>query len=153
MRGSHVVLAFVAECLVRGQDAHEHTCHIISAMCVIVSQVYTLNTDAWKWTEHTSEVEGEAPSPRYGHTTLALPDDRHLATFGGCDSRQDMFFSNVALLDTLTWRWSTPKIQVSFACICSALLLCPFILQLRSLASEVQIMMLPWVLWIHSSHS
>ncbi|KAL0051175.1 hypothetical protein WJX82_003103 [Trebouxia sp. C0006] len=76
-----------------------------------LKEVYTLNTDAWKWTEHTSEVEGEAPSPRYGHTTLALPDDRHLATFGGCDSRQDMFFSNVALLDTLTWRWSTPKIQ------------------------------------------
>ncbi|KAL0026102.1 hypothetical protein WJX79_010636 [Trebouxia sp. C0005] len=76
-----------------------------------LKEVYTLNTDAWKWTEHTSEVEGEAPSPRYGHTTLALPDDRHLATFGGCDSRQDMFFSSVALLDTLTWRWSTPKIQ------------------------------------------
>ena len=72
----------------------------------------------WKWTEHTSEVEGEAPSPRYGHCALALPDDRHLATFGGCDARQDMFFSSVAMLDTLTWRWSTPKTQVGLpACL------------------------------------
>jgi hypothetical protein len=136
VRGSHVLLRFVAECILCGQGAHEHTCYTISAMCLITSQVYTLNTDAWKWTEHTSEVEGEAPSPRYGHCALALPDDRHLATFGGCDSRQDMFFSSVALLDTLTWRWSTPKIQVSFVCICSALLLCPFIPQMSLLASE-----------------
>ena len=75
-------------------------------------QVYTLNTETWKWTEHTSEVEGESPSPRFGHCAVALPDDRHLATFGGCDQREDMFFSSVALLDTLTWRWNTPKIQV-----------------------------------------
>ena len=76
-------------------------------------QVYTLNTETWKWTEHTSEVEGESPSPRFGHCAVALPDNRHLATFGGCDQREDMFFSSVALLDTLTWRWNTPKIQVS----------------------------------------
>ena len=75
--------------------------------------MYTLNTETWKWTEHTSEVEGEAPSPRFGHCAVALPDDRHLATFGGCDQRHDMYFSSIALLDTLTWRWSTPKIQVS----------------------------------------
>jgi len=78
-----------------------------------VAQVYTLNTESWKWTEHTSEVEGEAPSPRYGHCAVALSDDRYLVTFGGGDQRHDMFFSSVALLDTLTWRWSTPKIQVS----------------------------------------
>ncbi len=78
-----------------------------------MAQVYTLNTESWKWTEHTSEVEGEAPSPRYGHCAVALSDDRYLVTFGGGDQRHDMFFSSVALLDTLTWRWSTPKIQVS----------------------------------------
>ena len=76
-------------------------------------QVYTLNTETWKWTEHTSEVEGEAPSPRYGHAAVALPDGRHLATFGGCDKAEHLFFSSIAVLDTLTWRWVTPKIQVS----------------------------------------
>ena len=75
--------------------------------------MYTLNTETWKWTEHTSEVEGEAPSPRYGHAAVALPDGRHLATFGGCDEAEIMFFSSIALLDTLTWRWTTPKVQVS----------------------------------------
>lgn len=77
------------------------------------NQVYTLNTETWKWTEHTSEIEGEAPSPRYGHAAVALPDGRHLATFGGCDQADHMFFSSIALLDTLTWRWTTPKIQAS----------------------------------------
>lgn len=80
---------------------------------VSTKQVYTLNTETWKWTEHTSEIEGEAPSPRYGHAAVALPDGRHLATFGGCDQADHMFFSSIALLDTLTWRWTTPKIQAS----------------------------------------
>ena len=85
-------------------------------------QVYTLNTDTWKWTEHTSEIEGEAPSPRYGHAAVALPDGRHLATFGGCDKAKSMYFSSIALLDTLTWRWTTPKIQVSSLAQSSSLL-------------------------------
>lgn len=83
------------------------------------NQVYTLNTETWKWTEHTSEIEGEAPSPRYGHAAVALPDGRHLATFGGCDQADHMFFSSIALLDTLTWRWTTPKIQASLHLDCS----------------------------------
>lgn len=77
-----------------------------------VLQVYSLHIETWKWSEHTAEVEGEAPSPRYGHAAVALPDDRHVATFGGGDQSDDMFFSSIALLDTLTWRWSTPKVQV-----------------------------------------
>jgi len=77
-------------------------------------QVYSLQLDSWKWTEHTSEVEGDAPAPRSGHAAVALPDGRHLALFGGGDSDKDLFYANVAILDTLTWRWSTPKLQVSF---------------------------------------
>lgn len=91
------------------------TLHLYGTYTVPVPtvQVYTLNTETWKWTEHTSEIEGEAPSPRYGHAAVALPDGRHLATFGGCDQADHMFFSSIALLDTVTWRWTTPKIQAS----------------------------------------
>ena len=78
----------------------------------VLWQVYSLHIETWKWSEHTAEVEGEAPSPRYGHAAVALPDDRHVATFGGGDADDDMFFSSITLLDTLTWRWSTPKVQV-----------------------------------------
>ena len=74
--------------------------------------MYSLQLDSWKWTEHTSEVEGDAPAPRSGHAAVALPDGRHLALFGGGDSDKDLFYANVAILDTLTWRWSTPKLQV-----------------------------------------
>ena len=41
--------------------------------CCSETQVYTLTIDSWTWKEHTSEVEGEAPSPRGGHSAAALP--------------------------------------------------------------------------------
>ena len=81
-------------------------------------QVYSLQLGSWKWTEHTSEVEGDAPAPRSGHTAVALPDGRHLALFGGGDSDKDLFYANVAVLDTLTWQWSTPKLQVWLTSTC-----------------------------------
>ncbi len=83
-----------------------------SIVLLIDLQVYSLQLDSWKWTEHTSEVEGDAPAPRSGHAAVALPDGRHLALFGGGDSDKDLFYANVAILDTMTWRWSTPKLQV-----------------------------------------
>ena len=76
-------------------------------------QVYSLDIDTWKWAEHTPDVSGDAPSPRYGHTAVALPDERHIVTFGGGDADDDMFYSSIAVLDTYTWHWSTPKIQAS----------------------------------------
>ena len=82
--------------------------------------MYSLQLDSWKWTEHTSEVEGDHPVPRSGHAAVALPDGRHLALFGGGDADKDLFFANVAILDTLTWRWSTPKLQVGVMSLCAA---------------------------------
>ena len=81
-------------------------------MHMLPLQVYSLQLDSWKWTEHTSEVEGDLPAPRSGHAAVALPDERHLALFGGGDADKDLFYANVAILDTLTWRWSVPKLQV-----------------------------------------
>lgn len=86
----------------------------------LLAQVYSVQLGSWKWAEHTSEVEGEVPTPRSGHTAVALPDGRHLALFGGGDADRDLFYSSVSVLDTATWRWSTPKIQVS-----PRLLACP----------------------------
>lgn len=76
------------------------------------AQVYSVQVGSWKWTEHTSEVEGDAPTPRSGHTAVALPDGRHLALFGGGDADKDLFYSGVSVLDTATWTWSSPRIQV-----------------------------------------
>lgn len=83
-----------------------HVCH--------GAQVYSVQLGSWKWTEHTSEVDGDVPAPRSGHTAVALPDGRHLAVFGGGDADKDLFFSSVSILDTATWRWSTPKIQAIY---------------------------------------
>ena len=52
------------------------------------------------------------PSPRSGHSAVALPDGRHLLLFGGGDLKRDLFHSGCALLDTHTWRWRSPRIQV-----------------------------------------
>jgi hypothetical protein len=76
------------------------------------AQVYSVQVGSWKWTEHTSEVEGDAPTPRSGHTAVALPDGRHLVLFGGGDADKDLFYSGVSVLDTATWTWSSPRIQV-----------------------------------------
>ena len=75
-------------------------------------QVYSLDVDTFKWSEHTPDVSGDPPSPRDCHSAVALPDGRHILVFGGGDSNAEVFFSSVALLDTQTWRWSSPKLQV-----------------------------------------
>ncbi len=75
-------------------------------------QVYSLDVDTFKWSEHTPDVSGDPPSPRDCHSAVALPDGRHILVFGGGDSNAEIFFSSVALLDTQTWRWSSPKLQV-----------------------------------------
>lgn len=57
-------------------------------------------------------MEGEAPSPRSGHTAVALPGERYLVVFGGGIPENNCFFSTVALLDTWTWTWTVPTLQV-----------------------------------------
>ena len=81
-------------------------------------QVYSLHTASWKWTEHTAEVQGEPPSVQSasGHTASALPDGRHLLVFGGGSVTDNTFTSAVTLLDTHTWRWFAPGLQVSLVC-------------------------------------
>lgn len=81
-------------------------------MCAFSSQVYSLSIENWHWKEHTADVEGEAPTPRSGHSAVALPGDRFLLVFGGGIPDQNAFFGTVSLLDTFTWTWTVPTITV-----------------------------------------
>lgn len=54
---------------------------------------------------------GDPPSPRSGHTALAL-DERYLLVFGGGYKAKDTHHSGVSILDTATWTWSTPRLSV-----------------------------------------
>ncbi|KAK9791169.1 hypothetical protein WJX73_004753 [Symbiochloris irregularis] len=76
-----------------------------------LKEVYTLSIDTFTWKEHTSEVEGEAPSPRCGHSAVAHPDGRHLLVFGGGNSEAGNFTSTLSILDTHTWRWTAAQVQ------------------------------------------
>ncbi len=105
-----------AECRRPCADRHNSWPQWVNQNAGVPAQVYSVQVGSWKWTEHTSEVEGDAPQPRSGHTAVALPDGRHLALFGGGDADKDLFYSSVSVLDTATWRWSTPKIQVIHPC-------------------------------------
>lgn len=61
------------ECYIRFQraaDANSLIVHLLS-----VTQVYslTISEGSFAWKEHTTEVDGDIPSPRGGHTAIALP--------------------------------------------------------------------------------
>lgn len=85
-------------------------------------QVYSLSPESWAWKEHTSEVQGDVPTPRSGHSTVALPGGRYLLLFGGGDSNDAVYLSSAHILDTLTWHWTqlSPKVTrisyLSFHC-------------------------------------
>jgi Galactose oxidase, central domain len=76
-------------------------------------QVYSLSPDTWTWKEHTSEVQGDVPTPRSGHSAVALPGGRHLLLFGGGDASDDIYLSSLHILDTRTWHWSQVVMQVA----------------------------------------
>jgi len=74
-------------------------------------QVYSLSIDGWQWREHTPDVEGDIPEARYGHAAAALEGHALLLCAGG-DAEAGRFRSDVAVLDTRTWRWSAPATVV-----------------------------------------
>lgn len=52
------------------------------------NDLWFLDTSNDTWTQ--VEVEGEAPSPRYGHDAVWLPETRKLIVFGGHDASGDV---------------------------------------------------------------
>jgi len=72
-----------------------------------LKEVYTLDLGTWKWTEHTSSVQGDVPAPRFSHGAVAL-DGARVLVFGGWDPTTEpaSHFADAAVLDVSTWTWS-----------------------------------------------
>ncbi|QDZ22015.1 hypothetical protein HOP50_06g45560 [Chloropicon primus] len=69
-------------------------------------EIYSLDTKTWKWTEHSSHVQGEAPSTRVGQVVTALPDGKSLLVQGGHDAEDaSTCFNDAYVLDTQKWSW------------------------------------------------
>ncbi|GKY97651.1 hypothetical protein MPSEU_000723500 [Mayamaea pseudoterrestris] len=65
-------------------------------------------------------VSGEVPSPRSGHTATLLVDINQLVLFGGVQSASQRgagggqkWLNRLSVLDTLSWKWSSPKVHGS----------------------------------------
>jgi hypothetical protein len=52
---------------------------------------------------------------RYGHGAMPLHDECSLVLYGGGDADEDRYEADLAVLDTRTWRWTKPAMQVHAA--------------------------------------
>lgn len=73
-------------------------------------EVFTLQLGCWQWREHTPDVDGTVPQPRYGHSA-GICGQHSVVVFGGGDAEEERFTADVAILDTLTWQWSDASLQ------------------------------------------
>lgn len=98
-----------------------HTATLVGDRVVIVGgvgssctwsckEVFTLQLGCWQWREHTPDVDGAVPSPRYGHTA-AVCGKHSVVVVGGGDAQEERFSADIAVLDMLTWQWHTPCLQ------------------------------------------
>jgi hypothetical protein len=79
----------------------------ISQKCKTTDQVMVLDTEIMLWYPPT--VSGDVPSGRSGHTATMLSKTNELIVFGGVKGSK--WLNTVSCLDTLRWKWRTPKIQ------------------------------------------
>ena len=70
-------------------------------------EVMVLDTEIMLWYPPT--VSGDVPSGRSGHTATLLPKTNELVVFGGVKGSK--WLNSVSVLDTMRWKWRTPKIQ------------------------------------------
>jgi hypothetical protein len=75
--------------------------------CKTTDQVMVLDTEIMLWYPPT--VSGDVPSGRSGHTATMLSKTNELIVFGGVKGSK--WLNTVSCLDTLRWKWRTPKIQ------------------------------------------
>jgi hypothetical protein len=78
-----------------------------SQKCKTTDQVMVLDTEIMLWYPPT--VSGDVPSGRSGHTATMLSKTNELIVFGGVKGSK--WLNTVSCLDTLRWKWRTPKIQ------------------------------------------
>ena len=67
--------------------------------------LFTLDAVSLMWEPVEDNPSGPRPSPRWGHSLLAVDDK--LVMYGGRDSL--MHFSTLAIYDTGSETWSTPQ--------------------------------------------
>ena len=66
-----------------------------------------LDTEIMLW--YPPSVTGAVPSGRSGHTASLLPKSNELVIFGGV--KNNKWQNSMAVLDTMRWKWSVPKIM------------------------------------------
>ena len=69
-------------------------------------EVMVLDTEIMLW--YPPSVSGQIPSGRSGHTASLLDTTNELVVFGGV--KNNKWQNSVAVLDTMRWRWTLPKI-------------------------------------------
>jgi hypothetical protein len=69
-------------------------------------QVMVLDTEIMLW--YPPSVSGQVPSGRSGHTASLLPNTNELVVFGGVKGAK--WLNSAAVLDTIRWKWTSPKI-------------------------------------------
>lgn len=70
-------------------------------------QVMVLDTEIMLW--YPPSVSGQVPSGRSGHTASLLDSTNELVVFGGVKGNK--WQNSVAVLDTMRWKWTMPKIS------------------------------------------
>jgi len=75
----------------------------------ITDQVMVLDTEIMLW--YPPSVSGAVPSGRSGHSASLLQNSNELIIFGGV--KNNKWQNSLAVLDTLRWAWSVPKITGS----------------------------------------
>ena len=69
-------------------------------------EIYTLDTETWKWQEHSRNVQGEHPTCRVGQVVTALLDGKSVLVQGGHNpDDNETCYDDAYVLDTQSWRW------------------------------------------------
>lgn len=82
----------------------------------VEKDLHVLDMNSWMW--KMPEVQGEAPTPRMAHTATRFGHD--MIVYGGYSMPEtategnthpaNKYLSDVHVLDTKNWAWSTPKV-------------------------------------------
>ncbi|XP_030074988.1 protein GLUTELIN PRECURSOR ACCUMULATION 3 [Microcaecilia unicolor] len=84
--------------LIGGQGAHMKFCQ---------DAMWKLSTEDNSWTSAGTVAEGPTPESRVGHSATFDPGTRRVYVFGG--SKNQKWFNDMHILDTVSWRWSMVK--------------------------------------------
>ena len=68
-------------------------------------EIYSLDTETWKWSEHSRNVQGEAPCKRVGQVATPLDERRVLIHGGHSPEDPGECYDDAYVLDTQTWMW------------------------------------------------